>query len=126
MDDLNQLRGAFDAAVLTALADGKPDAEEYKMLGKLLHEHPILDRLGDLRPLLLENWHLLEKVGMEECLRRATVVVKDRDYRALAFKMSLTVMRADGEFQGEEAMVLGELQEAFQLSNDEVRALIKG
>jgi tellurite resistance protein len=126
MDDAAQLAGALKAALLVALADGRPGAEEYSILSKLTAAHPALAQLGDLRSVLVEVWRELKADGMEAALERTAAAVRDKPYRELAFRLSATVMRADGKIESEEAMALGELQAAFDLSPEDVRRLLQG
>jgi tellurite resistance protein len=122
--DLDQTRKVFQAAVLTALADGKPDLTEMKVLGDLIAVHPAFSTISDAQSLLVETWSQLRSDGMEACLRRIADGLLDRDQRELAFSLCARVMTADGSTAGEEAMVLGELQELFGFSPEDVKRLL--
>ncbi len=124
MDDTAQLTGALKAALVVSLADGQPGPEEYRALTRLIEVHPGLSKLGDLKTLLVEVWREAKADGVEVALERAAAAVQGRDYRELAFRLAATVMRADGKIESEEAMALGDLQAAFDLSPEDVRRLL--
>src|SRR6185369_9823280 len=99
MDDVSQLTGALKAALLIALADGRPGAEEYATISKLKQSFPALDQIGDLKTVLIQAWKEVEADGMEAALERAAATVRERPYQELAFQLSATVMRADGKIE---------------------------
>jgi len=67
---------------------------------------------------------LLEKLGVEDAIEQLVVPIVDGTDRRLAFRLCARVMIADGKTEGDEAMVLGTLQERFGLSHGEVVATI--
>jgi len=63
---------------------------------------------------------------MEACLERIAGGITAREDQELAFRVCAQVMRADGRTEGEEAMVLGELQERFAFSPADEKRLLAG
>jgi tellurite resistance protein len=122
--DNASLTGALKAALIVSVSDGQPGPEEYRALSKLIEVHPALGKLGDLRTLLVEVWREVKADGVEVALERAAATVQGREHRELAFRLAATVMRADGRIESEEAMALGDLQAAFDLSPEDVRRLL--
>ena len=126
MSDAQTLKSVFQAALLVALSDGKPAAEEIGLINKVLSLHPAFGELPNPKGLLVETWKQLQADGMETCLERVAAAITRRDDQELAFRTCAQVMRADGRTEGEEAMVLGELQERFGLSPADVKRLLAG
>ena len=126
MSDAQTLKNVFQAALLVALSDGKPAAEELGQIKKLLAMHPAFSSLPNPKDLLVETWKQLQADGMETCLERIAGGITAREDQELAFRVCAQVMRADGRTEGEEAMVLGELQERFALSPADVKRLLAG
>jgi tellurite resistance protein len=115
----------FQAALLVALSDGKPQAEEIRKINDLLKLHPAFAQLQDPKGLLVETWKELKADGMDACVERVAAAITAREDRELAFRVCAQVMQADGTSQGEEAMVLGELQERFGFTPDDVKRLMR-
>jgi hypothetical protein len=124
MDDAAQARRVFEAVVLTALADGKQEYQEARFLADLAHLHPLLAQLDSPDEIALEVWRRVREKGADDCLEEVADGLRDRPYQELAFALCARVMGVDGETAGEEAMVLGTLQERFGFSNEDVRRLI--
>jgi hypothetical protein len=123
-DDKLQIAQVFRAALLTALADGKPGIEEVKVIHSLIAMHPAFGEVKDAKQLLLDTWKELKADGMEACIQRVAAGITGRAYQELAFQSCARVMRADGTTDGDEAMLLGELQEAFAFSPADVKRLL--
>ncbi len=86
MDDSAQIKQVFKAALLTALADGKPQVEEVKIIHGLVALHPAFGQLPDAKQLLIDTWKELKADGMDACLSRVTAGVTGREYQELAFR----------------------------------------
>jgi hypothetical protein len=124
IDDGTQLSLAFRAAILTAFADGKPGAEEMQFLKELTRLYPGFGELKDARALMLDTYQLIKTQGMEACIDTIARGLTDRRYQELAFKLSAQMMAADGTTDAAEAMLLGELQERFQFTAEDVKRLL--
>jgi tellurite resistance protein len=124
MDDEAQLALVFRAAVLASFADGKPDAEEIKAIRELVALHPAFEKLPSPRTQMVDLVKDLREKGMDPLLEELCRGITGREYQELAFKLCARVIVADGATAGEEAMLLGELQEQFGFSPDDVKRLL--
>ena len=85
-----------------------------------------------LRVLQDGAWHTTAEIheragtiGIDLAMRAAAKGIKDRFYQETAFRLCAKVMGADGETDLEEAQLLGDMQEVFGLSGDDVKRLLK-
>jgi tellurite resistance protein len=124
VDDRAQLALVFRTAVLAAFAGGKPGAEEIKVIRELVALHPSFASLPAPQDQVIATVKELKDKGMEALLDELATGLTGREYQELAFRMCARVTSADGETGGEEAMLLGELQERFAFSPDYVKRLL--
>jgi hypothetical protein len=124
MADLEQAKHVFEAVVLTALSDGETHASEARFIADLGHLHPEFGQVAGLDKLAQAVAVRLHADGLEACLVRVAAGLRDRRYQELSFQLCARVMKADGVTQGEEALVLGTLQEKFGFTPADVRRLL--
>jgi hypothetical protein len=117
-------RAVFQAIVLTALVDGRPVVSEAREVAELVALDPRFAEIGDAVELGVATRALLDRVGVEDALAEIIPGIAEAD-RRLAFRLCARVMIADGKTDGDEAMVLGTMQELFGLPHAEVRACIE-
>jgi hypothetical protein len=117
-------RAIFRAVTLTALVDGRPDLSEARVVAQLVELDPRFATFDDAFELGVQTRVLLDDHGVEEALERIVAPITTTEDRRLAFRLCARVMVADGQTAGEEAMVLGTLQELFALNPEDVRTLI--
>ena len=122
--DPQSTRAIFQTVVLTSFVDGDRDLAEAKVIEQLLALDPRFSGLTDAFELGVAAQALLEKLGVEDAIEQLVVPIVDGTDRRLAFRLCARVMIADGKTEGDEAMVLGTLQERFGLSHGEVVATI--
>jgi hypothetical protein len=122
--DHAQLTHVFRAVVLAAFADGKPGLEELKVIKDLVSLHPDFARLHQPRELVLETYQLIKQHGTDSLLDQIAQGLPDRSYQEMAFSLAARVVAADGVTEGGEAMLLGELQERFGLTQSDVLRLL--
>ena len=106
MDDRAQLALVFRAAVLAALAGGKPGPEEIKVIRDLVALHPAFGELPTPQEQVLATVQELQARGMEELLDELTGGLTGRAYQELAFRICARVTMADGETDGEHERLL--------------------
>jgi tellurite resistance protein len=123
-EDLVQLEHVFRAAVLASFADGKPGAEELKLLGEILQLYPDFARLRKPRELVIETYQLIKQHGEAALLDQIAAGLPDRAYQELAFTLASKIVSADGVTERGEAMMLGELQERFGFTPEDVLRLL--
>src|SRR5438445_2207927 len=113
-DELTSVRAIFQAVVLTALVDGSPAVSEARVVAELIALDPRFASITDAFELGVQARALLDQQGIEEALEQIVrpIGVADQD---LTFRLCTRVMIADGRTEGDEAMVLGTLQELFGL-----------
>jgi hypothetical protein len=124
MDADEPARAMFRAVTLTALVDGRPDLSEARVVSELVDLHPRFAAFDDAFELGVQARVLLDEKGVEDALNEIVAGIASPADRRLAFQLCARVMIADGQTAGEEAMVLGTLQELFALSPDDVRAIL--
>ncbi len=114
----------FQAAVLTAFADGRPELTEARVVAELVAIDPRFGALADPLGLGVAARALLVARGIEDALEEILAPIVAADDRRLAFRLCARVMIADDHTAGDEAMVLGTLQERFAFSPADVRAIL--
>ena len=114
-------RAIFQSLVLAALADGTIVRSEAEVVEALLKLDARFAAVTDAFELAVATRVLLDSKGIEEALEHIVAPIKTAPDRALTFRMCARVIIADGKTEGDEAMVLGSLQELFSLSLAEVK-----
>jgi hypothetical protein len=124
--DQASTRAIFQSLVLIAFVDGRPDLSEADVVRELVALDPRFTGLGEVAfELGVQARLLLDRDGVEDALARITAPITSAADRHLTFQLCARVMFADGKTEGEEAMALGTLQEAFGLSHDVVLAALE-
>ena len=90
----------------------------------MLAEEPRFFGIGDAFSIGIEARRLVEEIGIEDAIERVTAPIKTPEDQRLTFRLAARLMMADGKTDGDEAMVLGTLQERFGLSHAEVVAIL--
>jgi hypothetical protein len=122
--DGGSARAVFQTVVLTALVDGRPVVSEAREVAELVALDPRFAQITDAIELGVATRALLDRVGVEDALAEIAPGIVEAD-RRLAFRLCARVMIADGKTDGDEAMVLGTMQELFNLPHAEVRSCIE-
>ncbi len=115
-------RAIFQAVVLTALADGSVPRSEADVVDEMLKLDERFAKIADAFDLAVAVRVLLDAHGIEGALEKIVANVKDAADHRTTFRLCARIIIADGKTEGEEAMVLGTLQELFALSIADVRA----
>lgn len=123
--ELNELESCVELMFFTAYADGTVDASERAAFEK----HVVRATRGQLRPELVQA--VLEQI--ESRVRKADRAVrvqalaarmKEPRLRRAVLTLAATVAMADGKLTADERGFLEEVGVAFELSADEVEALV--
>lgn len=122
--DLQQAKHVFQLLILTAIADDDADGIEAFVIGELRREHPVLAALPDVSEIAVEIRERAAHIGIDNAIRACAAGLVDLYYRETAFVLCARVMRADGESEGDEATLLGTLQELFGFSPEDVVRLL--
>jgi hypothetical protein len=122
--DLPLARSIVELMVLIAWSDGRVEGNEALSIHKQVTTHPLLKQVGGTSELSRKARERMNQLGLEEAIRQVAASIQGKPQRELAFQCCAKVMGSDGDFGGEEAMVLGTLQEVFELSSDDVRRLL--
>lgn len=123
-DALDPAPSIVELMVLTAWADGKVEGAEALAVHKQVATHPLLQKVKGTAEISRRARARLQEVGLEDALREAAQRVQEPKLRELAFQCCVRVMGADADFDAHEAQVLATLQEAFALSNADVKRLM--
>ena len=121
---ISSLGAVFQTVVVTAFADGRPDLDESGVVAELVALDPRFASLPDAFELAVQVRVLVDLHGLEEALEKITASITDAEHRKLSFRLCTRAMVADGKTDGDEALVLGSLQELFGLSHEEVVATL--
>ncbi len=122
--DRKQQRRIVELMVLTALADGTVEGSEALTIRELVQRHPALAGVGETAAISNAIRERSADIGLEACVREVAAGITDAAQRAVAFRCCVLVTSADSHVAGEEALVLALLQEALELTTDQVRRLI--
>ena len=114
----------FKAVVLTALVDGRPDLSEARVVAELVELDPSFVAIESAFEAGVQARLLLDKLGVEDALHELCEAIQAPEDQMLTFRLCARVMIADGKTEGDEAMVLGCLQEEFGLPHGEVVAIL--
>jgi hypothetical protein len=114
----------FKAVVMTALVDGRPSLSEARVVSELIELDPSFVAIEDALELGVQARVALDAHGLEDAMHALCASITAPSDQLLAFRLCARVMIADGKTEGEEAMVLGCLQEEFALPNSEVVAIL--
>ena len=114
----------FQAVVMTALADGKYEPAEARMVTELVRLDPGFAAIVDPQTVAQDIALRFRRDGLEACLAGIARGISAPAERERAFRLCAQVMGVDGETSGEEALLLGTMQELFGFSNEDVRRLI--
>jgi len=117
-------RAIFEVVAMIAFVDGHLDLSEAAAVKALLAEEPRFSGIGDAFAIGIEARRLVEEIGIDDAIERVTAPITTPDDQRLAFRLAARIMMADGKTDGDEAMVLGTLQERFGLSHAEVVAIL--
>lgn len=118
------LSAIFQTVVVTAFADGRQGRDEAGIVDELAALDPSFATLGNTFELAVQVRVLVELHGVEEALEKITAAITDPADRQRSFRLCTRAMVADGRTDGDEALVLGSLQELFGLSHEEVVATL--
>jgi hypothetical protein len=114
----------FKTVVLTALVDGRPDLSEAQVVSELVELDPSFATVEAAFEAGVQARLLLDQLGVEDALHQLCEAIPSPDDQMLCFRLCARVMIADGKTEGDEAMVLGCLQEEFGLPHGEVVAIL--
>jgi uncharacterized tellurite resistance protein B-like protein len=117
-------RAIFEIVAMIAFVDGHLDLNEAAAVKALLANEPRFAGIGDGFAIGIEARRLVEEIGIDEAIERVTAPITTAEDRRLAFRLCARVMMADGKTDGDEAMVLGTLQERFGITHAEVVAIL--
>lgn len=123
--DLEQAKNVFQLVILTAMSDGQTGGDEAKAVAKLRKDEPVLQAVADVGSVGKEIHERAGTIGIDLAMRAAAKGLRDRFYQETAFRLCAKVMGADGETDLEEAQLLGDMQEVFGFSADDVKRLLK-
>lgn len=123
-DALDPAPSIVELMVITAWADGKVEGAEALAVHQQVAAHPLLQKVKSTAEISKRARARLQEVGLEDALREAAQRVQEPRLRELAFQCCVRVMGADSDFDAHEAQVLATLQEAFALSNADVKRLM--
>lgn len=118
-------RAIFQAVVLSALADGSVPRSEAEVVDQMLKLDERFVHIADAFDLAVAVRVLLDAHGIEGALEQIVVDLTDAADHVTTFRLCARIILADGKTEGEEAMVLGTLQELFGLSIADVRAALE-
>jgi uncharacterized tellurite resistance protein B-like protein len=121
---MQEARPIYELLVLSVWADGKVRPEEVLAVQRIVAADETLSRLGNRSELARAVKERIAAQGLDAVLREAASAVAPED-RELAFRLCAQVVNADGEMAGEDADVLGTLQELFGLQAEAVARLIR-
>ena len=121
---MRDARPIYELMVLAVWADGKVQPDEALALQRIVSADPAFARLGDRSALARAVRQRIGSQGLDSALRAGAAAIVPED-RELAFRFCARVLNADGEMGGEDAEVLGTLQELFELSGEAVTRLIR-
>jgi len=124
MFDLAQARHVVELMVVTAWADGHVEGTEALAIHKLIAVNPLLREVGPSGEISKATRARLEQLGLEGSVAHSARGIHDLTYREVAFQCCARVTGADGDFAAAEARVLGDLQELFGFTPDDVRRLL--
>ncbi len=114
----------FQAVVVTALVEGQDDLDDAKVVDALKSLDPRFAALPDAFEVGVRAHVLLDQLGVEEALEKIVTPIVTQADRDLTFRLCARLMVADGKTEGDEALVLGTLQESFALSHAHVVAVL--
>ncbi|HYS10501.1 MAG TPA: TerB family tellurite resistance protein [Myxococcales bacterium] len=121
---MRDARPIYELMVVSVWADGKVQPGEVLAVQRIVSADPAFARLGNRSAIAREVRERVAAKGADAALREAAAAVAPED-REAAFRLCARVVGADGEMAGEDAEVLGTLQEIFGLSGDDVVRLIR-
>ena len=121
---MRDARPIYELMVLAVWADGKVQPDEVLAVQRIVSADPEFARLGNRTTLVREVRERIARQGLDSTLRAAAAAIAPED-RELAFRLCARIVNADGEMGGEDAEVLGSLQELFELSGEAVKRLIR-
>jgi hypothetical protein len=124
MSDPTATAAIFKAVALTALVDGSSEPSEAEIVPALVALDPGFAALDHAFEAGVQARQLLEQLGVEDALHQLCEAIVEPGDQLRAFRLCARVMIADGKTEGDEAMVLGCLQEEFGLPNAEVVAIL--
>ena len=121
---MRDARPIYELMVLAVWADGKVQPDEVLAVQRIVSADPDFARLADRSGIVRAARERIASQGFDSTLRAAASTIPPED-RELAFRLCARVLNADGEMGGEDAEMLGTLQELFQLSGEAVTRLIR-
>jgi uncharacterized tellurite resistance protein B-like protein len=121
---MRDARPVYELMVVAVWADGRVQPGEVLAVQRIVSTDPAFARVGDRSAIAREVRERVAAKGVDAALREAAAAVAPED-REAAFRFCARVVDADGEMAGEDAEVLGTLQEIFGLSGDDVVRLIR-
>jgi hypothetical protein len=114
----------FQAVMITALVDGRENVDDAQLVASLQAIDDRLARLPDAFELGVRAHLLVDEIGVEAALEQIVTPIVAAADRDRAFRLCARLMVADGKTDGDEALVMGTLQERFGLSHAQVRAVL--
>ena len=121
---MRDARPIYELMVVAVWADGKVQPDEVLAVQRIVAGDPAFARLGDRSAIAQGVRDRIAAKGIDEALREAAAAVAPED-REAAFRFCARVVESDGEMAGEDAEVLGTLQEIFGFPGDDVVRLIR-
>ncbi len=114
----------YELLVVSAWADGIVKPEEVLAVQRIVAADEALSRIGNRSEIARAVKDRITAKGIDAVLREIAPAIAPED-RELAFRLCAKVVNADGEMAGEDADVLGTLQELFGLPAAAVTRLIR-
>jgi tellurite resistance protein len=121
---MNDAQRIYELMILTAWADGKIEPAEVLAIQRLVAAQPAFAAIAGRGEITRTIKEKIDRVGLEAVVRETASAIAARDDQEIAFRCCAHVLGADGELQGEEADVLGTLQELFSFSTADVKRLL--
>jgi hypothetical protein len=121
---MRDARAIYELMVLSVWADGRVLPDEVLAVQRLVASDPDLSRLANRSELSRAIKDRIGAEGLDAVVREKAAGVGPED-REIAFRLCAKVLRSDGEMAGEDAGLLGTLQELFGFSADAVSRILR-
>jgi tellurite resistance protein len=121
-----EVRGYIECMLLLACADGELESDELDDIFVKTATHPKMEGLTwhEIKSIAMRSLSAMEKEGEDARIRSLAKLLPTQDVRIGALEMCLSVSLSDGELEPDEAEVLGKIQLAFGISDEQIEAMI--
>jgi len=120
MENKDLAEGLVGASLLVAAADGSIDNEELQALNKILESHPALDGFGSEIGKMVDKFSkMLDAgflIGKTQIMREIHDCKNDEREAEDILVAAITIAQADGEIDGSETKMLGEIGKVLGLN----------